>query len=80
MTESRGISLASAGTWVAIYWGALAIGRAVFGFLVERFPVDQLLRLCLAGVVLGALSFTASVTPYASYLGLALVRRLFFLV
>ena len=73
MTESRGISLASAGTWVAIYWGALAIGRAVFGFLVERFPVDPLLRLCLAGVVLGALSFTASVTPYASYLGLVLM-------
>ena len=73
MTESRGISLASAGTWVAIYWGALAIGRAVFGFLVERFPVDPLLRLCLAGVVLGALSFTARVTPYASYLGLVLM-------
>lgn len=73
MTESRGISLASAGTWVAVYWGMLAFGRAVFGFLVERFSVDQLLRLCLAGVVLGALSFTTSVTPYASYFGLALM-------
>lgn len=73
MTESRGISLASAGTWVAVYWGALAFGRAIFGFLVERFSVDQLLRLCLAGMAFGALFFTFSMTPYASYLGLALM-------
>ena len=73
MTESRGISLASAGTWVAIYWGALAFGRAIFGFLVERFAVDQLLRLCLAGIALGALSFTMSMTSYTSYFGLALM-------
>lgn len=73
MTEARGISLASAGTWVAVYWGALAFGRAIFGFLVERFSVDQLLRLCLAGVALGALSFTVSGTPYTSYFGLALM-------
>ncbi|NLQ16665.1 MFS transporter [Marinomonas sp. M1K-6] len=73
MTESRGISLASAGTWVAVYWGALAFGRAIFGFLVERFPVDQLLRLCLLGVALGTLLFTFSMTPYTSYLGLALM-------
>ena len=65
MTESRGISLASAGTWVAVYWGALAFGRAIFGFLVERFSVDQLLRLCLAGMAFGALFFTFSMTPYA---------------
>ncbi|WP_111638390.1 MFS transporter [Marinomonas shanghaiensis] len=73
MTESRGISIASAGTWVAVYWGALAFGRAIFGFLVERFSVDQLLRLCLAGVSLGALFFTVSITPYTSYFGLALM-------
>lgn len=73
MTESRGISLASAGTWVAVYWGALAFGRAIFGFLVERFSVDQLLRLCLAGMACGALFFTFSMTPYTSYLGLALM-------
>lgn len=73
MTESRGISLASAGTWVAIYWGSLAFGRAVFGFLVERFSVDVLLRLCLIGVVFGVVLFNINITPYTSYAGLALV-------
>ncbi|ETX10795.1 hypothetical protein MUS1_12525 [Marinomonas ushuaiensis DSM 15871] len=73
MTESRGISLASAGTWVAIYWGSLAFGRAVFGFLVERFLVDVLLRLCLIGVVFGVVLFNINITTYTSYLGLALV-------
>jgi len=73
MTESRGISLASAGTWVAIYWGSLAFGRAVFGFLVERFSVDVLLRLCLIGVAFGVVLFNISITPYTSYAGLTLV-------
>lgn len=73
MTESRGISLASAGTWVAIYWGSLAFGRAVFGFLVERFLVDVLLRLCLIGVAFGVVLFNINITPYTSYAGLALV-------
>lgn len=73
MTESRGISLASAGTWVAIYWGSLAFGRAVFGFLVERFSVDVLLRLCLIGVAFGVVLFNMNITPYTSYAGLTLV-------
>ncbi|WP_394178342.1 MFS transporter [Marinomonas posidonica] len=73
MTETRGISIASAGTWVAVYWGALAFGRAIFGFLVERFSVDRLLGLCLFGLVLGALSFTSSLHAYFSYFGLALM-------
>ncbi|MBJ7536698.1 MFS transporter [Marinomonas transparens] len=73
MTESRGISVANAGMWVAVYWGALAFGRAIFGFLVERFAIDSLLRFCLMGMVLGALSFCINTTPYASYLGLTLM-------
>lgn len=73
MTESRGISVANAGMWVAVYWGMLAFGRAIFGFLVERLAIDSLLRFCLIGVVLGALSFCIDGTPYASYLGLALM-------
>ncbi|BDX03575.1 MFS transporter [Marinomonas pontica] len=73
MTESRGISLASAGTWVAVYWGALAFGRAIFGLLVERFLVDQLLRLCLAGVAVGTVLFSINMTPYTSYVGLLLM-------
>ncbi len=72
MTESRGVSLASAGTWVAIYWGSLAFGRAVFGFLVERFSVDLLLRFCLIGVVIGVVLFNINITPYTSHLGLVL--------
>jgi fucose permease len=73
MTESRGVSLASAGTWVAIYWGSLAFGRAVFGFLVERFSVDLLLRFCLIVVVIGVVLFNINITPSTSYLGLVLV-------
>ncbi|MDP5056073.1 MAG: MFS transporter [Marinomonas hwangdonensis] len=73
MTELRGISVATAGIWVAVYWGSLALGRIVFGVLVERFSVERLLHLCLLGMVFGALLFTLNATPYTSYLGLVLI-------
>lgn len=73
MTELRGISVATAGIWVAVYWGSLALGRIVFGVLVERFSVERLLRLCILGMVFGALLFTLNATPYTSYLGLVLI-------
>ncbi|BFM49147.1 MFS transporter [Marinomonas sp. THO17] len=73
MTDSRGISISTAGTWVAIFWGALAFGRAIFGFLVEHFAVDPLLALCLMGMVLGAFSFSLPYHAYYSYLGLMLM-------
>lgn len=73
MTELRGISVATAGILVAVYWGSLALGRIVFGVLVERFSVERLLRLCMLGMVFGALLFTLNATPYMSYLGLVLI-------
>ena len=73
MTETRGISLAAAGTWVALFWAALAFGRILFGVLVERFDVDRLLGLCLLGVVAGAVSFSFEQSPVFSFIGLVLI-------
>lgn len=52
-TESRSVSEAAAGTWTGIYWGSIGVGRVLFGFVVERFGIDRLLRASLLGAVVG---------------------------
>src|SRR6185503_6893029 len=36
LTESRGIQPHIAGAWVGVYWGAIGLGRVLFGFVVDR--------------------------------------------
>ncbi len=43
LTESRGMSTAAAGTWVAIYWAGLTAGRFLFGFLGDRVSLTRTL-------------------------------------
>lgn len=72
-TESRSISTTTAGQWVSVYWGALTVGRIVFGALVARVSVERLLRLCIIGIVGGAALFWLNFTPLLSFLGLAFI-------
>lgn len=54
LTEGRGMSTAAAGTWVAIYWGGLTVGRFGFGMVGERLSSSRILGgsmlVALAGV------------------------------
>ena len=54
LTEARGLPPALAGVSVSVYWGSLTAGRLVAGAVVARLTVRTLLRLCLAGAMLGA--------------------------
>lgn len=45
LTESRGISPSIAGPAIAGYWGALTLGRLVFGHLATRWSHEAILRL-----------------------------------
>jgi fucose permease len=47
----RGVPEATSGTWVALYWGALTVGRVVFGWVAERKAPLQILRLVIAGAI-----------------------------
>ena len=71
-TESRGVSEKAAGVWVGIYWGCIGVGRVLFGFVVERFGIDPLLRGALAGAVAGTILFAGPWTTPA-FVGLALI-------
>src|SRR4030095_7758912 len=38
-TESRGVSLMTAGVLASVYWGGLTVGRLLSGFVVEHIPI-----------------------------------------
>lgn len=56
LTEGRGTGTAAAGTWVAIYWGGLTVGRFGFGIVGSRlapgFILDVSMVVSLLGVTL----------------------------
>lgn len=56
-TETRGISPTAAGFWVSFYWASFTIGRIAFGFVGDRWPVKNVLRGTMIGVVIGALLY-----------------------
>ena len=51
LREARGMDTASAGAWVATYWGGILAGRLLLGFVVERLGAVRMLRVAFAGVV-----------------------------
>jgi fucose permease len=75
---TRGASAATAGALVAVYWGALTVGRFALGALSDRIGPMRLLRVTLrvAVVALGALAIPGTPLPFAgaalAVLGLAL--------
>jgi fucose permease len=72
-TEERGVSEATAGLWISVYWGCLTLGRIVFGWLVGVARMDVVLRACMATVVLGGLLIWANLAQATDAIGLALI-------
>ena len=72
LTESRGIQKETAGLWVTIYWGSIAVGRVLFGFVVDRLGIDKLIRLSLLIALASTTLFALNLSPATSSLALAL--------
>lgn len=73
LTESRGLRPAEAGLWVSAYWGSLTVGRVFSGAIVERLTVPTLLRLSMAGAVLGTLLIWVNLSPWLALVGAVLL-------
>ncbi|HYE99740.1 MAG TPA: MFS transporter, partial [Planctomycetota bacterium] len=57
LVEGRGLAHATAVGWVALYFGALAAGRVLFGIVVGRWNPDRLVRAGAWGAATGAALF-----------------------
>lgn len=73
LTLKRSVSETTAGLWIGLYWGALMVGRIVFGFIADHVPLRGALRLCLVGIVLGALLFWLEPTQTLALTGLMMI-------
>ncbi len=72
-TQSRDIPIVTAGIWLSIYWGGLTVGRLLAGVAVGFVPANRLLRLCIAGIALGAALIWLNFTSLLGFLGLGLM-------
>lgn len=73
LTEARRMSPALAGVWVSVYWGGLTAGRLLSGVIVARITVRTLLRLCMAGALLGVVLLWLDLALWLSLGGVALL-------
>jgi fucose permease len=53
----RGMATATAGLWVASYWGAITVGRLALSAVATRVGPDRILAFSMAGSVVGAALF-----------------------
>ena len=70
LKESRGLTDERAGLWVTAYWASIAAGRIAFGFIVERFGIDRLVRFSLLTSVLGTILFLLNLSEPISAISL----------
>ena len=54
LVTGRRVDPEVAGFWVSIYWGSFTVGRILFGIVIDKFEPRKLVRLSLAGIILGA--------------------------
>jgi fucose permease len=71
--DGRAIDVKTAGFWISLYWGVFTVGRIVFGGVVDWMNHVLLLRLCMVGVVVGAIMIWWHPSDNVSFAGLALM-------
>lgn len=54
LTESRGVPTETAGVLVGVYYGSIAAGRVLFGFIAQQVGLDRLVRLSTLAAIGGA--------------------------
>jgi fucose permease len=72
-TEARGVSTVTAGAWLSAYWGALTIGRILYGLAGSNLNEQTALRVGMVAVVFGSGLLWVRSPNLVSFLGLALV-------
>jgi len=72
-TQSRAVTMMTAGFWVSVYWVALTIGRLLAGIAAGFVAANTMLRVCVAGMAIGALAIWLNVGNAVSFFGLGIL-------
>jgi fucose permease len=73
LVDARGIGKETASFWISVYWASFTIGRIVVGTVARRLTNRQLLRLCMGGVITGAVLLWFNISSVVSLGGLVLM-------
>ena len=73
LTEGRGLSTGVAGTCVSAYWGALFVGRVLYGVVADRLPPREATMACLAGMAGGALVMLVPGPAWITVIGVLMI-------
>lgn len=73
LTEGRGLGERTAGVFVFLYYGSIALGRVAFGPIAERVGLDRLVRLSTLAAVIGAAGFAFAPHPVVAAGGLVVL-------
>ena len=63
----------TAGQWAAAFWASMTVGRILLGLIVDRLPIEPLVRGCVLGAVLGAAAFWWAPLPWVGLAGLIVI-------
>lgn len=55
LTSARGVGVGLAGSWVGLYWGSLALGRVLFGSVIEQAGIGRVMQWSMGGILLASL-------------------------
>lgn len=73
LTKSRGVAAEQAGLSASVYWGSLTIGRIVFGIVLTKIPVKNVLLGAILGIVVGVTLFALNINSATSLLGVIIL-------
>jgi fucose permease len=70
-TTERGVTEATAGLWVSIYWASFTVSRIIFGIIVSWVNPRNLVWACVLGSVVGGLLYAWNPGNTVGFIGLA---------
>jgi fucose permease len=73
LTEARGVSITTAGTWVSIYWGTFTIGRFLSGLIGDRIRISYQIRAGVIAATVGAALIWWNPVNAVGFTGIALM-------
>jgi len=71
--ESWNVNQETAAFWISFYWGSFTIGRMIVGTFADRVSNVFLMRMCMAGAVVGASLLWLRPSDLLGFMGLALL-------
>ena len=73
LTRGREVATGTAGTWVAVYYLCLAVGRLGLGSLATFIPSRTLLWIAMTAALFGTVLFWTTPTPWVGLAGIAVM-------